>query len=86
MREVAVALPDGVEINSFTYKKGDSVSLRGSSEQAEAVYDFFQKLGAAGIFEGVKDQPVSTHTVKDKRVSTFSITAELPKTKAEAKP
>jgi len=86
LREVTVALPDGVEINSFTYKKGEAVSLRGSSEQAEAVYDFFQKLGASGIFEGVKDQPVSTHTVKDKRVSTFSITAELPKTKAEAKP
>lgn len=86
LREVTVALPAGVEINSFTYKKGDSVSLRGSSDQAEAIYDFFQKLGAAGIFEGVKDQPVSTHTVKDRRVSTFSITAELPKTKTEAKP
>jgi hypothetical protein len=86
LREVTVALPDGVEIASFTYKKGEAVSMRGSSERAEAVYDFFQKLGAAGIFEGVKDQPVSTRTVKDRRVSTFSITAELPKDKTEAKP
>ncbi len=86
LREISAALPDGVEINSFTYKKGEAVSLRGSSGRAEAVYDFFQKLGASGIFEGVKDQPVSTRTVKDRRVSTFSITADLPKTKPEGKP
>jgi hypothetical protein len=86
LREISTAMPDGVEINSFTYKKGEAVNLRGSSDRAEAIYDFFQKLGAAKIFEGVKDQPVSTHTVKDKRVSTFSITAELPKTKTEDKP
>ncbi len=86
LREISTAMPDGVEINSFTYKKGEAVNLRGSSDRAEAIYDFFQKLSAAEIFEGVKDQPVSTHTVKDKRVSTFSITAELPKTKTEGNP
>lgn len=86
LREVTVALPDGVEVASFTFKKGDAVSLRGSSERAEAVYDFFQNLGAAKIFAGVKDQPVSTRLVKDKHVSTFSVTAELPKDETEAKP
>lgn len=86
LRAVAVALPDGVEIASFTYKKDEAVSLRGSSGGAEAVYDFFQKLGASEIFTGVKDQPVSTRMVKDKRVSTFSITAELPKNKPEGAP
>jgi hypothetical protein len=86
LREVTTALPDGVEIASFTYKKGEAVSLRGSSDRAEAVYDFFQRLGASTVFSGVKDHPVSTRTVKDKRVSTFSITAELPKDKKEAKP
>ena len=86
LREVTAALPDGVEIASFTYKKGEAVSLRGSSERAEAVYDFFQNLGAVQIFAGVKDQPVSTRMVKDKRVSTFSITAELPKNTPEVSP
>ncbi|MEI7850684.1 MAG: pilus assembly protein PilM [Kiritimatiellales bacterium] len=86
LRTVAVALPDGVEIASFTYKKDEVVSLRGSSGGAEAIYDFFQKLGASEIFTGVKDQPVSTRMVKEKRVSTFSVTAELPKNKPEAKP
>ncbi len=86
LREITTSLPDGVEIASFTYKKGEAVSLRGSSDRAESVYDFFEKLGASGIFSGIKDQPVSTRMVKDKRVSTFSITAELPKDKKEAKP
>jgi hypothetical protein len=86
LHEITTSLPDGVEIASFTYKKGEAVSLRGSSDRAESVYDFFQKLGASGIFSGIKDQPVSTRMVKDKRVSTFSITAELPKDKKEAKP
>jgi len=86
LREVTVALPDGVELASLTYKKGEAVSLRGSSERAESVYDFFQKLGASEIFAGVKDQPVSTRTVKDRRVSTFSITADLPKDGKEVKP
>jgi len=86
LREISAALPAGIEIASFTYKKGDAVNLRGSSDRAEAVYDFFQKLGASEIFAGVKDQPVSTRMVKDKRVSTFSITAELPKDAKEVKP
>ncbi len=86
LREVTVALPVNVEITSFTYKKGEAVSLRGSSELADNVYDFFQKLGASDIFEGVKDQPVSTRTVKDRKVSTFSVTAELPKSAKEARP
>jgi hypothetical protein len=86
LREVTEALPDDVEIASYTYKKSEAVSLRGSSGRAEAVYDFFQKLGASTLFAGVKDQPVSTRTVKDKRVSTFSLTAELPKDKPEARP
>lgn len=86
LREVTAALPVGVEIASFTYKKGEAVNLRGTSEQADTVYDFFQHLGASDIFAGVKDQPVSTRTIKDKRVSSFSITAELPKTEKEGKP
>lgn len=80
LREVTLALPEGVELASFTYKKGDSVNLRGSSEQADLLYDgLFQKLGASELFERIKDQPVSTRTVKDRRISTFSVTAELPK-------
>lgn len=86
LREITTTLPGGVEITSFTYKKGDSVNLRGTSERAELIYDYFQKLGASGLFKGVKDQPVSTRMIKDRRVSTFSITAELPKEQPEEQP
>jgi hypothetical protein len=86
LREITTALPDGVEIASFTYKKGEAVSLRGSSDRAEAVYDFFQKLGSVEFFSGIKDQPINTRTVKEQRVSTFSVTAGLPKNEPEVKP
>ncbi|MFA5689383.1 MAG: PilN domain-containing protein [Kiritimatiellales bacterium] len=78
LREITVILPAGVELASFTYKKGEAVSLRGASDNTEPVYDFFQNLGKSELFTGVKDQPVSTRLVKDRRVSTFSITADLP--------
>jgi len=78
LREVTIALPAGVELASFTFKKGEAVSLRGSSDNTEPIYDFFQNLGKSELFTGVKDQPVSTRLVKDRRVSTFSITADLP--------
>lgn len=86
LREVTVALPADVEITSFNYKKDKAVSLRGSSKRSDAVYDYFQKLGASALFSGVKDQPVSTRTVKGERVSTFAITAELPSTNGEIEP
>ncbi len=86
LREITAALPEGVEISSFTYKKGASVSLRGTSERADPIYDYFQQLSASGLFERIKDQPVSTRTIKDRRVSTFSLTAELPKQPQEDRP
>jgi hypothetical protein len=86
LREITETLPDGIEIGSFTYKKGDSVRLRGTSDRADVIYDYFQKLGASDLFTGVKDQPVSTRTVKGERISTFSITAELPKSGTEDAP
>lgn len=86
LREITDKLPAGIEISSFTYKKGDSVRLRGSSDRSDVIYDYFQRLGASGLFEGIKDQPVSTRTVKGSRVSTFSITAELPKEETEEQP
>ncbi len=86
LREVTLSMPDDLEITSYTYKKGGAVSLRGSSPRSDVVYNFFQKLGASDQFEGVKDQPVSTRLVKNQRISTFAITAELPKPEKEESP
>jgi hypothetical protein len=82
--EISADLPEGVEISSFTYKKGDAVNLRGNSTRPETVYQFFQKLGTAEIFAGIKDD-LST-TPKDRDVTTFSVKVLLPKTAEEAKP
>jgi hypothetical protein len=86
LREITVNMPAGIEITSFTYKKGGAVSLRGSGDRADIIYDYFQNLGSSELFEGVKDQPVNTRTVKGRRISTFSITAELPEIAGEGGP
>jgi hypothetical protein len=86
LREITDKLPEGIEISSFIYKKGDSVRLRGLSDHTDLIYDYFQRLGASDLFDGIKDQPVNTRMIKDRRVSTFSITAELPKAETEKLP
>jgi hypothetical protein len=86
LRAVTEALPDGVEIASFSYKNGEAVSLRGTADRAEAIYDFFQHLGTVEIFSGVKDEQSSNRMIKEKRVTTFSVKAELPQTKPEGTP
>ena len=84
LREVSTALPDGVEISSFTYRKGDGVVLRGNSDHTDTAYDFFQKIGTSDAFIGVKDESATPPGKNPK--ATFSITAELPKTKPEGSP
>lgn len=86
LREITESLPEDVKLSSFIYKKGAAVSLRGSSDRADVIYDYFQKLGASELFVGVKDQPVSTRTRNDQRISTFSVTADLPKSETEEQP
>lgn len=86
LREVTAALPVGADLASFVYKKGEAVSLRGTGERDENVYDFFQQLGASEIFNGIKDEQSSHRTIKEKRVSTFSVKAELPKETTEVQP
>lgn len=86
LRELALALPSRVEVTSFTYKKGDAVSLRGSGERAELIYDFFEKLGQSSFFNSIKDQSVSDRIMNDGYASVFSIKLELPKNKTEEAP
>jgi hypothetical protein len=83
---VSAALPDGVDISSFSYKKGEAVSLRGTSDQAERIYDFFQQLGGTEVFTGIKDEQLSNRMIKDQRVTTFSVKASLPQEEPEGTP
>jgi len=75
LRGITQTLPNFVEITSFTYKKGKAISLNGTGDSSDLIYDYFQNLGEFELFEGVKnDQNLNTR---------FSITVNLPKPETE---
>ena len=77
--QITETLPDRVEITSFTYTKGKAVRLSGSGDNSDAIYDYFQKLGALEIFEEIENSRIIEN-------SRFSITANLPKPETEEQP
>ena len=79
LREVTRLLPPGdIEFASFNYNKGKGVTIRGSAEADDAVYDFFNSLTDSPLFEQLKDQSVNTRNTKDAQRSVFSATLILP--------
>jgi len=76
LREITQALPELVEITSFTYTKGKAIRLSGTGDGSDPIYDYFQKLGELKLFEGVENTKISDNT-------RFSITVNLPKPAAE---
>lgn len=79
LREVTVALPPGVTLTSFTYRKGKNVALRGEAEQVEIIYDFFKNLQGCGLFSDIKPEGISA---RQSRGGTsrqeFRVSANLP--------
>ena len=78
LREVSVMLPAGIDLTSFTYKKGNEVVLRGESDAPDAIYSFFQALEQSDFFEQVKPEAVRQKTSGNRQRSEFSVTAKLP--------
>lgn len=85
LREVVVLLPNGVDMLSFTYRKGGSVSVRGMANAPDPIYDFFQGLEQSPFFVKVEAGDVRSKPVGNVQKSEFSVTAYLP-TQDEAKP
>ncbi len=85
LREITRQLPAGdIEFVSYNYKKGKGVTLRGSAISDDMVYDFFEKLTSAELFERLKDQSINNKTTKGVRRAVYSVTLEL-KPEEEAK-
>ena len=79
LREVSALLPEGVDLSSFSYKKGVSVSLRGECATPEPIYNFVQALQQSALFIEVKTEGVRSKTVQSGgQKSEFSVTATLP--------
>jgi len=79
LREITETLPDFVEITSLAYTKGNAIRLSGTADDSDVIYDYFQKLGAVELFEGVEDPKISGNT-------RFSIKVNLPKLETEERP
>lgn len=78
LREVTETLPDSLEINSFSYRKNQAVTLRGSGERPEPIYEYFNRLSSGGLFTGLKNEKVGLQIKQGQRMEAFSVTAELP--------
>ncbi len=77
LREVSALLPDGVELTSFTYRKGDRVNIRGEAGRVPPIYDFFEALEASLLFVEVSPEGV-TQAPGGRRRPDFRLTARLP--------
>lgn len=78
LREISLLLPQGVEMTSFSYRKGETVNIRGIADMPEPIYDFFQALERSAFFEKVEPGDIRSKVVGVAQKSEFSVTAYMP--------
>ena len=78
MMVISTRLPSGVDLTSFSYKKGEGVNLRGEASMDEPIYDFFKNLESEPIFKEVKPEGVTVQQRAGSQVSQFRLTLTLP--------
>lgn len=78
LREITLLLPQGVELTSFSFRKGETVNLRGIADYPEPIYDFFQALERSDFFVKVEPGDIRSKIVGGTPKSEFSVTAALP--------
>ena len=84
LRIVSGALPDGMELTSFIYRKGNALSLRGEADAPEKVYAFMQALEQTTQFPEVKSEGISTRNTPQGSRSQYAVTIRLPGSGEEA--
>jgi Tfp pilus assembly protein PilN len=62
LRQLGEAMPDTVTLDSFSYRFQDSLKLRGTATQADAVYDLVQKLKYNSSFVNAKVDSVGENS------------------------
>ena len=78
LREVVLLLPEGLELNAFTYKKYAEVNLRGEADSSAPIYDFFQALEKSELFKEVKPEAVTQQARGGRVRSQFRVTLVIP--------
>jgi Tfp pilus assembly protein PilN len=77
LREVSALMPGGLELSSFSYRKGGAVNVRGQSVLVPPIYDFFDAMERSPLFVEVTPEGV-TVTPGGRRNPDFRLTARLP--------
>lgn len=75
LREVSVALPDGVKLNSFQFKKDLTVTVRGQAQGNNQVIEFTGNLEKSPLFGNIK--PGQIVTPPGGGLTRFDITCTL---------
>jgi Tfp pilus assembly protein PilN len=78
LRVVSELLPEGMELTSFVYRKGSSLSLRGEADAPDKVYGFIQALEGTERFPEVKSEGISTRNTPQGARTQFGVTIRLP--------
>lgn len=83
LRVLSEVLPSGMDLTSFVYRKGASLTLRGEADSPDKVYGFIQALERMDLFPEVKAEGVSTRNTPRGASSQFGVTIRLPGTGEE---
>jgi len=78
LREVSVLLPQGIDLTSFSYRKGKSVKIRGESPNEGPIYDFIGAMEKSDLFAEAKSGDIARKRRKNRTVTEFTVTAQLP--------
>lgn len=78
LRVFSESLPPGMDLTSFVYRKGSTISLRGEADSPDKVYGFIQSLEQKELFPEVKSEGISTRNTPQGSRSQFGVTIRLP--------
>lgn len=81
LREISAALPKDVDLTSFQFKKGKTISLRGEARAVEPIYDLKKSLDKSPLFISIEMGSTQPSKRKELTVQTFQMNARLKEDK-----
>ncbi|MFA5042516.1 MAG: PilN domain-containing protein [Kiritimatiellia bacterium] len=81
LREISAVLPQDVDLTSFQFKKGKTISLRGEARAVEPIYDFKKSLDKSPLFKSIEMGSTQPSKRKDLTVQTFQLNLQLKEDK-----
>lgn len=73
LREVSLELPAGIDLTWFTYRKGESLKLKGQAQNSEQILGFKTKLDASDLFGEVTLVSISRDKRRGKEIFEMDI-------------